>query len=284
MSLAQSNNNGPPPSELNSAYADVVLHSSDDTEYRMVKSMLAQASPFFEHMFTLPQPGEQQDELPVIPLSEPAEVLDTLLRFCVPRPPPRLDGLDGAVRILNAAKKYEMEWAIAAANDAFVRCAEDEPLRAYCLACKYDLGDCVRSAARHCLRLSLEHIIDTPPDAFRDVSGADLQRLLQYRKKCRDAVATRILSWAWLRDYYASLGVVPQNKVWAFDCCTHAASRSDDQGVTITSREWWLDHMVQTADKLRASTWEGTVRIEDALAISFKARRALDVALPHPVI
>ncbi|KIP02224.1 hypothetical protein PHLGIDRAFT_96217 [Phlebiopsis gigantea 11061_1 CR5-6] len=269
MSLAQSNNKSLHLPELNSAYADIVLRSSDNTEYRMAKSMLSQASPFFEQMFTLPQPetaGEPQDDLPVIPLSEPGEVLDVLLRFCVPQPPPKLDDLTVALRILNASKKYDMEWARAVANDAFARCAEKEPLRAYCLACKHDLADGVRSAARHCLRLSLEHIIDSPPSDVEDISGAELLRLLQYRRSCRDAVATRVLSWAWLSEYYASLGVVPRNKVWAFDCCTQAGSRNDDQGITITSRQWWLDYMLQTVDKLRVSTWEGTVRGEDALA------------------
>ena len=43
----------------------------------MSKATLAQCSPFFEQMFSLPQPidtASHQDDLPVIPLAEQAEV------------------------------------------------------------------------------------------------------------------------------------------------------------------------------------------------------------------
>ncbi|EKM51012.1 uncharacterized protein PHACADRAFT_262958, partial [Phanerochaete carnosa HHB-10118-sp] len=86
----------PPPFVFDIAHADVILRSSDSKDFPMYKVDLARSSPVFETMFSLPQPdlsdsqSELESGLPIIELSETADVLQVLLRFYLPRPTPVL--------------------------------------------------------------------------------------------------------------------------------------------------------------------------------------------------
>lgn len=67
--------------------ADVVLRSSDGIDFRVHRIVLSLASPFFKEMFTLPQPTSEP-EVPIIPMSESALLLDKALRFWILAPSP----------------------------------------------------------------------------------------------------------------------------------------------------------------------------------------------------
>ena len=77
--------------------ADIVIRSSDGVDFKMLKVDLSRTSSVFEDTLSIPQPTEidrtnpHKDGLPVIELSEARDVLDTLLRFCMPGHPPSLD-------------------------------------------------------------------------------------------------------------------------------------------------------------------------------------------------
>lgn len=77
--------------------ADLALISSDGVIFRVHRIILAEASTFFETMFTLPQPApsvtppsdhnsaqEEYDGLPAIHVTETERVLESLLRLCYP--------------------------------------------------------------------------------------------------------------------------------------------------------------------------------------------------------
>ncbi|KAI6101550.1 hypothetical protein EV401DRAFT_792944 [Pisolithus croceorrhizus] len=49
------------PSPFDHVKADVILRSSDDIDFRVFKSFLSLASPFFETLFDLPQPSEEMN-------------------------------------------------------------------------------------------------------------------------------------------------------------------------------------------------------------------------------
>ena len=72
------------------AKADIILRSSDKSDFRVFKLFLSLASPFFETLFELPQPTqasedqEIKDGLAVIYMPENSKTLDILLRFCYP--------------------------------------------------------------------------------------------------------------------------------------------------------------------------------------------------------
>lgn len=69
----------------NSPTADIVLRSGGlkFVEFRAHRAILSIASPVFETMFSLPQPGAEKS-LPVCDLSEDANTLEALLRFIYP--------------------------------------------------------------------------------------------------------------------------------------------------------------------------------------------------------
>ncbi|KAH9020952.1 hypothetical protein EDB85DRAFT_442201 [Lactarius pseudohatsudake] len=66
---------------LNLPGADVILRSSDLVSFHVHKSTLAISSPFFTDLFSLPQPpdGEVIEGLPVVQVSEDAELLHSFL-------------------------------------------------------------------------------------------------------------------------------------------------------------------------------------------------------------
>ena len=252
---------------LNSPYADVVLRSSDGTDYRMSKATLSQASPFFEQMFSLPQLAKDSDScakddneervsLPIIPFTEPASVLDVLLRFCIPRPPPKLNDFVTIFHVLKAAKKYELDWAFAAVSDALGGVVGKDPVRSYVMARHFELKDATRQAAIHCLRLTVSDIIDCDIGELECINGRDFQQLLRYRRKCRDAVSERLLPRDLLRDFAAS-----------FSCsrCDSPNPKAHRTGTRMVDTKRWQDYMTRVTDPLKDSTWEGTIRLQDAL-------------------
>jgi hypothetical protein len=66
--------------------ADIILRSGGTkaaVEFRAHRAILSIASPVFETMFSLPQPGAEKT-LPVCDLSEDSNTLQALLKFVYP--------------------------------------------------------------------------------------------------------------------------------------------------------------------------------------------------------
>ncbi|KAF8555639.1 hypothetical protein OG21DRAFT_1483687, partial [Imleria badia] len=98
--------------------ADIILRSSDNIDFRVFKLFLSLASPFFETLFDIPQPDEEngdqeiKDGLVVIPVTEDGKTLDALLRFCYPctlADDPNIEVLKDAMDVLEAARKYSLD-------------------------------------------------------------------------------------------------------------------------------------------------------------------------------
>jgi hypothetical protein len=66
--------------------ANFVIRSSDNVNFRVHKSILALASPFFKDLLSLPQPSDSEtvDGLPVVQLSEGSELLNSLISILYP--------------------------------------------------------------------------------------------------------------------------------------------------------------------------------------------------------
>jgi hypothetical protein len=75
-----------PPETFDVPDANFIIRSSDNVNFRVHKSVLAMASPFFEDLLSLPQPsdGESVDGLPVVQLSEDSELLNSLISMFYP--------------------------------------------------------------------------------------------------------------------------------------------------------------------------------------------------------
>jgi BTB/POZ domain len=87
-SEAKINPTTPPPEILEVPDANLIIRSSDHILFRVHKSVLAMASPFFKDLLSLPQPpdSESVDGLPVVELSEDSELLNSLISMLYPVP------------------------------------------------------------------------------------------------------------------------------------------------------------------------------------------------------
>jgi hypothetical protein len=85
---AQINTTTSPPVTFDASDTNLIIRSSDCVDFRVHKSALAMASPFFKDLLSLPQPSDSEsvDGLPVIQLSEGSELLNSLVSILYPVP------------------------------------------------------------------------------------------------------------------------------------------------------------------------------------------------------
>jgi hypothetical protein len=85
---SQINTTIPPPQTFDVSDTNLVIRSSDLVDFRVHKSVLAMASPFFKDLLSLPQPsdGESVDGFPVVQFTECSELLNTLVSMLYPVP------------------------------------------------------------------------------------------------------------------------------------------------------------------------------------------------------
>ncbi|KAF8986378.1 hypothetical protein BDQ17DRAFT_1315431 [Cyathus striatus] len=118
---------------FNDEKADLILRSSDGVDFYVYKVILSLASNFFQDMFSLPQPendGRQSVDMP-----EHSITLDAILRLCYPVKDPIIQEWSPAVKILQAATKYQMNEATELMFDVFKRFIPSCPLAVYGVAC-----------------------------------------------------------------------------------------------------------------------------------------------------
>ncbi|KAH9951050.1 hypothetical protein B0H21DRAFT_719244 [Amylocystis lapponica] len=169
--------------------ADVVLISSDDVVFRVHKIILAEASTFFETMFTLPQPSDsptascEHEGLPAMPVAERSDVLESLLRLCYPIDDPRFSHPGDAGKVLAAAMKYEMQEAIKIATRCLLGFVPMSPLQVYVVACLHRFENVASAAAKE-VALKAYTRDTIPPTAYvegmEEISAGAYYRLLAY--------------------------------------------------------------------------------------------------------
>lgn len=150
---------------FNDPNADLVLRSApspESVDFLVHRCILKAASPFFSHMFTLPQPvadDATSAERPVINVSEDPETLNCLLQFTYPHVAnPVMKSLDEFVLVLHVAEKYDMFNVTNAVAKAMVESpyAQQEPVRVFAIAMYFDLEDEARIASRYTLNVNLD--------------------------------------------------------------------------------------------------------------------------------
>ncbi|KAI6041902.1 hypothetical protein EDC04DRAFT_1138829 [Pisolithus marmoratus] len=217
------------------AKADVILRSSDGIEFRVFRLFLALASPFFETLFGLPQPSEENNTdteirngLPVVPVSEDSKTLDSLLRFCYPctlAEDPVLEDFREIINVLEATKKYSFDAIQQAVCKSLF---SPEILKVNALRC---FAIARHARLRHECILAAKYTLREPlvPLWFKEIeliTSAELLSLLTYRQQCSNAVQTLKGN---LPQFLNGLGPGPCN------CCqSQSGSRK-----TSESSEWW---------------------------------------------
>ncbi|KIJ69901.1 hypothetical protein HYDPIDRAFT_23059 [Hydnomerulius pinastri MD-312] len=161
--------------------ADVVLESSDEVKFCVHRCILAAASPFFEHMFALPQPPSEalgKDNRPLIPVSEHSSTIGTLLQFIYPEPDPEVTSLDELVTLLATSVKYDFLGPIAALRKDLLspRFLKESPTRVYAIASRFELEYEAQIASRHTLSCN---VLECPlSDDLKFISAHAYHRLL----------------------------------------------------------------------------------------------------------
>jgi hypothetical protein len=178
----------------------VILRSSDDVDFFVLKPILAKASVVFKDMFDVAPDNppmefdNQRHGLPIIVMTESSSTLNILLRLCYPIDNPDLNDLEDIRRFLEARRKYMIEGFNRTVKDALSRAAESKPFAVFALASRYALEDVANDAAKRMLCFPQA---DVPDQAvLKDITASQYQRLLQYRRDCvRRATTEPQLMW-----------------------------------------------------------------------------------------
>ncbi|KZT07325.1 uncharacterized protein LAESUDRAFT_699242 [Laetiporus sulphureus 93-53] len=242
------------PVPFNKSTADVILRSSDGVDFRVKKAIIAEASTFFESLFTLPRlqaaSDEYRDGLPVIPMTEDKNTLEKLLRIFYPVRDPDID-LHEIAPLLDAARKYDIDVVM----DVIMRkleasYAKTAPLKAYAVAVHFHLTSEAVEAARYYLDEEMEHV---PLPEFDNISASAYIRLLNYHAKCGEAASGLAKKFRWIDS--------SDDWVW-FECtsCPGASMRWYLKSNELrTPRTWWLQHMERSADLLKETQQHGNL-------------------------
>jgi len=180
--------------------ANLIIRSSDLVNFRIHKSVLAMASPFFKALFSLPQPPDDEsvDGLPVVQLSEDAELLNSLVSMLYPTPPRIPDSYVKVLHLLAMCQKYEMV-SVQSLIRAEVNCGSfpapvgPEVFCAYAIASSNGLVPEMENAAR--LTLGYPMTFEVLGEGLRLFECWALLALASYRKRCRDNLVTCLESF-----------------------------------------------------------------------------------------
>ncbi|KAI9457451.1 hypothetical protein BJY52DRAFT_1187287 [Lactarius psammicola] len=177
--------------------ADVIFQSSDLVNFRVRKSILATSSPFFEDLFSLPQPSDQQvvDDLPVVHLPEDAEVLNSLITMLYPVPPEMPDSDDKILALLAACQKYDMTTVqssirVEVSRRGLLSPTGAECFRLFAVAYRKGLIPEMKSAAH--LTLGHPMTFEYLGEALRSFQGCALFDLSRFHRWYRNGIISRL--------------------------------------------------------------------------------------------
>ena len=164
--------------------ADIVFKTIDHNEFCVHSCILAAASSFFRDMFTLPQGDIEKRPIIEIPVSEPSDVLDTLLRLVYPTPDPTISSFDELALVLEAAIKYDFITAVTFLRRHLISSPhflQTSPIRVYAIASRYGLEEEMRIASRYTLSINM---LDAPPlEDLKHITGYSYHRLLNFHRQ-----------------------------------------------------------------------------------------------------
>ena len=193
--------------------ADIVLQSSDHVNFRVHRVILVTSSSFFRDMFSLPQPENDiaPDGLPVLRLSETAEVLNSLISMLYPVPPDMPRSTDNILALLSATDKCDMAavqsfiWTEVSHEGLLSPTDSAGVFYMYAVMCNKRLIPEMEAAAR----LSLDHPLtfESLGEVLRLFSGWALRGLAEFRLRCNRDLGS-------LMDSYSDCQDGP-SKIWS---------------------------------------------------------------------
>lgn len=253
---------------FNRSDADVIIRSSDNVDFRVLKLLLSLASPFFGDMFGLPQgttgaiheKQETRDDLPVIQITEKSQVVTTLLKLCYPitiAQAPALDSVEIVLAVMEAAIKYGIEEVELNVREALIKppLVEENPTQVFAVAHRHRWDKEARIAAKYTLR--------QPPwkrwyvPQLEVITGGDHYRLQKYYWGCSEAAKGVAMSRITVHRYMA-LNV-------GGDCTVSACMGSGYVSDPDDSVHWWTGYIQKMGDALAQRPCGDTVTDPDML-------------------
>lgn len=269
--------------------ADIILRSADNVEFWLYKVIIAKSSSVFRGMLTLPD-AHAHNKPQVVSVSEDADTLEDLLRFCYPVQRPAFYTVDQLGTVLMAARKYDMPSVL----EDLLRCAEpflhsSPPVRVYLMAYEYEVPGLTRQAAR--ALLDDPHSLDPvpmPPE-FRTIPCEAMYAFAAYRRKCMDAVLSIVDDDSWILSgdhgrqiAYSNKGNPHMFSTWAWlNCDDESCVKDNTQGIwagrksggrTLYPCLWWSRYRTHVREAvMRCPTGKAAV---DSRAIELAVQRA----------
>ena len=187
--------------------ADIIIRTSNNVNFFVVKAILSLASPVFADMFTLPHTptadrapsppnssstptSSVKQQIPVVAVTEDDQIIDIILRVCYPVPNPKFD-LQNAMKVLEVGRKYQMEKIITYGRKAIARFVDQHLITVYGLACMFSLKEEAELAAKASRRFSMTELLRSAALSSNPMSGTAVSNLLLYHAQCC-AVVTSI--------------------------------------------------------------------------------------------
>ena len=145
-----------PPALFTTKDGDVVLRAGpvldSKRDFRVHKFILSLASPVFKDMFTFPQPPNQslnEQQLPIVDVMEPPEVIDRILRFIYPGvEPPKVVNIPSLAALLSAADKYNITSIYPILKNTLKTFLPGNPFGVYVVACRFGFSEEAKEAAK----------------------------------------------------------------------------------------------------------------------------------------
>lgn len=226
------------------ADADLIIHSSDDAYFSVIKPILRRASPVFANMFDFP-PTDVDGQTPVVDLTEDKKTILALLHLCYPLGGPSVENLDEVSALMGVCEKYSMEGAQEALGKMHLRqFLEQDPLRVYALAVRARCSGVAEDAARQCLHKSLSYMFSTNLPDFRHISAPAYHALLSYYHAYGMVAASVITcyNFPWVADM--------RNYCWGNCQCRGKAFKVQDEQSCRPVQQWWVEFLNGTARSL----------------------------------
>jgi hypothetical protein len=188
----------PLPKCLDTSGADIIIQSSDYTNFPVHKSILASSSQFFRDMFSLPQPSNALGSgLPVVHLSEDAEVVRALITVLYLIPSEIPSSYRVVLALLAAAQKYDMPGiqssirAEISHRNMLASIGAEAVI--YAIASKNKL--LLEAQTAVCLTLDHPLTFEFLGEGLREFEGWALRDLAKFRKSCRDSLVSCLESF-----------------------------------------------------------------------------------------
>ncbi len=190
-----------PPFNDASDLADLVIRTSDKVDFFVHRAFLLLRSPssFFRHVLEGSHHTEEKGGLPVLEVNEDSTTFKVILLFCYPYGTPELTNIEQLLSVGMALDKYCMDHTF----ERFVQTViaspliKEQPLRVFAVAVANGWKVLGETAARNTLGVPLDGV-ESDVEELDGISARHLQRLLNYRKRCRET--TRIRWMIWLSD------------------------------------------------------------------------------------